>query len=130
MEGTRIRPSLPSKRLPDPLWREIVGEILRRHRRLRDEKLADTARRAGVSGQYLSELERGLKDPSSEILSAILGALDLGIADLTREVARALSAPPVLTSVPTGRSASGPDTASHTVRRPSAMRSNVIALAA
>ena len=37
----------------------------------RGERLTDVAERAGVSTQYLSEVERGLKDPSSEILSAV-----------------------------------------------------------
>jgi transcriptional regulator with XRE-family HTH domain len=46
------------------------------------------AGRAGVSMQYLSEVERGLKDPSSEMLHAIAGALDLGVRELATRVAR------------------------------------------
>ena len=46
------------------------------------------AERAGVSTQYLSEVERGLKDPSSEILSAVAGALDLTVRQLIVRVAR------------------------------------------
>lgn len=38
--------------------------------------------RAGISPQYLSEVERGVKDPSSEILAAVAGALDLPLRDL------------------------------------------------
>lgn len=68
---------------PEPLWREAVGAQLRRERIGRDERLADVAGRAGVSPQYLSELERGLKEPSSEVLSALAGALHLSVADLT-----------------------------------------------
>ena len=45
------------------------------------------AGRAGVSVQYLSEVERGLKDPSSEMLHAIAGALDLGVRELATRVA-------------------------------------------
>lgn len=41
------------------------------------------AERAGVSPQYLSELERGKKDPSSEILAAVAGALEVTVAMLT-----------------------------------------------
>ena len=44
--------------------------------------------RAGVSTQYLSEVERGLKDPSSEILAAVVGALGLTVRQLTIRVAQ------------------------------------------
>ena len=67
---------------PEPLWREQVGEQLRRERLAREERLVDVAERAGVSTQYLSEVERGLKDPSSEMLQAITGALDLTVRQL------------------------------------------------
>ena len=46
--------------------------------------------RPGVSIQYLSEVERGLKEPSSEILGAVSGALGLRLVDLTIRVARSL----------------------------------------
>lgn len=72
---------------PEPLWREITGRVLRRHRHERGERLIETARRAGVSSQYLSEIERGRKDASSELLAAVAGAVDLSLLDLTREVA-------------------------------------------
>ncbi|GAB3084259.1 helix-turn-helix domain-containing protein [Nocardioides zeae] len=75
---------------PEPLWRELTGRVLRRHRHERGERLAETAERAGVSTQYLSEVERGRKDPSSEILAAVAGALDLTLLDLAAEVARDL----------------------------------------
>ena len=68
------------------------GAELRRERQAREERLADVAERAGVSTQYLSEVERGLKDPSSEILSAVAGALDLTVRELSVRVARS-SAP-------------------------------------
>lgn len=72
---------------PEPLWREAVGDVLRRTRHERGERLADTAQRSGVSPQYLSEIERGLKEPSSEMLAAVAGALDLTLVDLTSAVA-------------------------------------------
>ena len=59
----------------EALFRHELGAHLRRLRHERGERLADTAERAGISPQYLSEIERGLKDPSSEMLSAIAGAL-------------------------------------------------------
>ena len=42
-----------------------------------------TAARAGIAPQYLSELERGRKDPSSEILAAVVGALGTSIAEIS-----------------------------------------------
>ena len=59
----------------EPLWREALGRRLRDSRRRQRRTLAQTARRAGISTQYLSEVERGRKDPSSEIVAAIAGAL-------------------------------------------------------
>ncbi|MFT4125548.1 MAG: helix-turn-helix transcriptional regulator [Gordonia sp. (in: high G+C Gram-positive bacteria)] len=89
----------------EPLWREVTGQVLRRQRHDRGERLVETARRAGVSSQYLSELERGRKDASSEVLAAVAGALELSLADLVREVAvelvRRARPVPTLRSVPT-----------------------------
>lgn len=78
----------------DPLWRQLTGEVLRERRHERGEKLSETAGRAGISTQYLSEIERGRKDPSSEVLSAVTGALDLTLLDLTIGVARRLHVVP------------------------------------
>ena len=80
---------LPTKRAaraPEPLWRDVLGEQLRRIRHDRGERLADTADRAGVSPQYLSEMERGLKEPSSEMIAAVAGALEVTLIDLTAAV--------------------------------------------
>lgn len=88
-------PSLPALPLaapqPEPLWREVTGRVLRRHRREREERLADTAARAGISIQYLSEVERGRKEASSEVLAAVAGALGLTLLDLTTEAAADLA---------------------------------------
>jgi transcriptional regulator with XRE-family HTH domain len=70
----------------EPLWREALGRRLRALRLERGEKLVDTASRAGVSPQYLSEVERGLKDPSSEMIAAMAGALDVTLIDLAEQV--------------------------------------------
>ena len=80
----RLRP-------PEPLWRQAVGEQLREERKRRKERIADVAGRAGVSPQYLSELERGRKDPSSEVLSAVSGALGLTVLTLAERSAGRLS---------------------------------------
>ena len=71
---------------PEPLWREVLGSRLRALRADRDETLAQTAERAGISPQYLSEIERGRKEPSSEMIAALAGALDTTLADLTLAV--------------------------------------------
>jgi len=74
----------PAPAPAEPLWREVVGRRLRDLRRARGERLADTAARAGMSPQYLSELERGRKDPSSEILAAAAGALGVPLREVVR----------------------------------------------
>ncbi|QSE72441.1 helix-turn-helix transcriptional regulator (plasmid) [Rhodococcus sp. PSBB049] len=78
--------------VPPRLWREVVGEQIRQLRTDRTERLADVAERAGVSPQYLSEVERGVKDPSSEVLAAVAGALGTSVEGLAR---RAYRLPPV-----------------------------------
>lgn len=86
---------LPTKRAPrdpEPLWRDALGGQLRTLRHARGERLADTAERAGVSPQYLSEIERGLKEPSSEMIAAVAGALEVTLVDLTLAVAEELRA--------------------------------------
>ena len=75
---------------PLPLWRHLLGEELRRRRRERGETLGDTAASAGISPQYLSEIERGVKDPSSEMIDAVAGALGLSLGDLAGSVATTL----------------------------------------
>jgi len=80
---------------PEPLWRHLLGDQLRDIRQGRGQTLTETARRAGVSPQYLSEMERGLKEPSSEMIAAVAGALDTSLVDLTLGVAeRALERAP------------------------------------
>jgi transcriptional regulator with XRE-family HTH domain len=71
---------------PEPLWRQVLGSRLRALRANRGETLAETADRAGISPQYLSEIERGRKEPSSEMIAALAGALDTTLADLTADV--------------------------------------------
>lgn len=84
---TTRRPSAP-----EPLWRDVLGEQLRRIRHDRGERLSDTSERAGLSPQYLSEIERGRKEPSSEMIAAVAGALEITLVDLTLAVADELRA--------------------------------------
>jgi transcriptional regulator with XRE-family HTH domain len=85
-------PYEPTER--EPLWREAAGQELRDERKDAGRTLADVAEEAGVSTQYLSEIERGRKEPSSEILGAVSGALDLRLVDLTARLTRTLAARP------------------------------------
>jgi DNA-binding XRE family transcriptional regulator len=84
--------SAPQATEPEPLWREAVGRELRAERQDTGRTLADVAEDAGVSTQYLSEVERGRKEPSSEVLQAVAGALGLRLVDLTTRVSRRLEA--------------------------------------
>lgn len=94
----------PSHPDAEPLWRDLVGAELRRARRERGATLTEVARRAGISPQYLSEIERGLKEPSSEMIAAVSGALGLGLVDLTVAVSRELMvAGPGAIGAPAGR---------------------------
>jgi transcriptional regulator with XRE-family HTH domain len=77
----------PQPRPQEPLWREVLGRRLRVLRQDRQETLAETAARAGVSPQYLSEIERGRKEPSSEMIAALAGALGITLTGLTEQVA-------------------------------------------
>lgn len=69
------------------LLREAIGGSLRRARTARRRTLRDVSRRARVSLGYLSEVERGRKEPSSELLAAICDALDVALSDLVADAA-------------------------------------------
>jgi transcriptional regulator with XRE-family HTH domain len=65
----------------------VLGQRLRALRQDQQETLAETAGRAGISPQYLSEIERGRKEPSSEMIAALAGALGITLIGLTEQVA-------------------------------------------
>ena len=84
-------PTPPKSHLTmDELWRRALGRQLRELRLTRGERLDDTAARAGISPQYLSEIERGRKEPSSEMIAAVIGALESTLADVLIRVADGL----------------------------------------
>jgi transcriptional regulator with XRE-family HTH domain len=72
------------------LLREAIGGTIRRARTERRRTLRDVSRDARVSLGYLSEIERGRKEPSSELLAAICDALALSLPDLLDDVANTL----------------------------------------
>jgi transcriptional regulator with XRE-family HTH domain len=68
----------------DP-WRahvEALGEFIRTQRQLAKLSLRDVAQRARVSNPYLSQVERGLHEPSVRVLAAIAAALDISTETL------------------------------------------------
>jgi transcriptional regulator with XRE-family HTH domain len=97
-EVARVYPL--NRQQSEPLWREVLGGRLRALRAERQETLAETAERAGISPQYLSEVERGRKEPSSEMIAALAGALDTTLADLTTQVTEDLRHSPSASSAP------------------------------
>jgi transcriptional regulator with XRE-family HTH domain len=72
--------------------RSTLGAVLRRHRELGERSLQEIAEPAGISTAYLSEVERGQKDISTDRLLKVAGALEITVADLYLELARELGA--------------------------------------
>jgi transcriptional regulator with XRE-family HTH domain len=70
--------------------RIALGALLRRRREEAERSLSELAEAAELSPAYLSELERGLKDVSSERLLAIARALEVPVAELYLDLARSL----------------------------------------
>ena len=74
------------------LLREVIGDVLRRARTEQGRTLREVSDTARVSLGYLSEVERGRKEASSELLSAICGALHIPmsrvLSDAGEELAR------------------------------------------
>ena len=94
------------------LLREAIGDRLRHARTNQRRTLREVSRTARVSLGYLSEVERGRKEASSELLAAICDALELPLSELLHHVASdigAVSQTPdtVPDTVPDGRSERG-----------------------
>lgn len=68
------------------LVRQEIGEVLRDFRQQKGRTLRQVASRASVALGYLSEVERGQKEASSEILASVAEALDVPISTVMREV--------------------------------------------
>ena len=86
---TQIAPR-PRPGVRTPLLREVYGRLLRGLRTRQGRTLAEVAARAGISVAYLSEVERGLKEPSSEVLEAVCVALGSSITGLVGAAHREL----------------------------------------
>ncbi len=72
--------------------RTLIGEALRTTRLRQDRTLREVRAAARVSLGYLSEVERGQKEASSELLASICRALGVRLSDVLREVSESLSA--------------------------------------
>jgi XRE family transcriptional regulator, stress-response regulator len=68
------------------LFRRLLGDVLRAQRMRRGMTLREVSAEARVSLGYISEIERGQKEASSELLSSLCGALDLPLSVVLREV--------------------------------------------
>lgn len=73
------------------LLRRLIGDVLRRQRQRQGRTLREVSTTARVSLGYLSEVERGQKEASSELLAAICAALDVPLSDVLREVSDELA---------------------------------------
>ncbi|MDT5010840.1 MAG: hypothetical protein QOH57_2457 [Mycobacterium sp.] len=73
------------------LLREVIGDVLRRARTSQGRTLREVSDSARVSLGYLSEVERGRKEASSELLTAICGALDVPLSQMLTDAGRQLA---------------------------------------
>jgi transcriptional regulator with XRE-family HTH domain len=68
------------------LLRKVIGDVLRARRLAQHRTLREVSTSANVSLGYLSEIERGHKEASSELLAAICQALGTGLSDVLSDV--------------------------------------------
>lgn len=73
------------------LFRRLLGEVLRGARMQRGMTLRELSAEARVSLGYISEIERGQKEASSELLASLCQAMDLPLSDVLRDVADAVA---------------------------------------
>ncbi|MGW0732531.1 helix-turn-helix domain-containing protein [Streptomyces sp. NPDC002851] len=90
------------------LLRRLLGDVLRRQRQRQGRTLREVSSSARVSLGYLSEVERGQKEASSELLSAICDALDVRMSELMREVSDELALAELAASAAAGETVREP----------------------
>ncbi len=73
------------------IFRRLLGDVLRSARMQRGMTLRELSARARVSLGYISEIERGQKEASSELLASLCEAMDLPLSDVLRDVADAVA---------------------------------------
>ncbi|OUE09536.1 XRE family transcriptional regulator [Clavibacter michiganensis] len=82
------------------LVRQEIGDVLRDFRLQKGRTLRQVASKASVALGYLSEVERGQKEASSEILASVADALDTPISVIMREVGDRLAVIEALNPIP------------------------------
>ena|SRR6187397_2659306 len=73
------------------LFRRLLGDVLRDKRTQRGLTLREVSAEARVSLGYISEIERGQKEASSELLASLCGALEMPLSSVLREVSDAVA---------------------------------------
>ena len=73
------------------LFRRLLGDVLRDRRMQRGMTLREVSAEARVSLGYISEIERGQKEASSELLASLCTALEVPLSDVLREVSDAVA---------------------------------------
>ena len=73
------------------LFRRLLGDVLRDRRMQRGLTLREVSAEARVSLGYISEIERGQKEASSELLASLCHALDMPLSDVLRNVSDAVA---------------------------------------
>ncbi|MCL8027313.1 helix-turn-helix domain-containing protein [Nocardioides bruguierae] len=73
------------------LFRRLLGDVLRAHRVERGLTLRQVSQEARVSLGYISEIERGQKEASSELLASLCGALEVPLSSVLRSVSDAVA---------------------------------------
>jgi transcriptional regulator with XRE-family HTH domain len=85
-----------------PLVREVIGDVLREARTSQGRTLREVSDSARVSLGYLSEVERGRKEPSSELLNAICDALDVPLSSVLTDAGERMASEELAYRTPTG----------------------------
>ncbi|MCW2766197.1 MAG: clgR 2 [Nocardioides sp.] len=82
------------------LFRRLLGDVLRAQRMQRGMTLREVSAEARVSLGYISEIERGQKEASSELLASLCTALEVPLSDVLREVSDAVAVEEALVATP------------------------------
>src|SRR4051794_6232985 len=77
---------------------ERLGEIIRRQRELSELSMRQFATLAGISNPYLSQIERGLREPSERVLEAIAAALQVSAETLYEQAGVTVGEEPVISA--------------------------------
>ncbi|MFZ2503041.1 MAG: helix-turn-helix transcriptional regulator [Nocardioides sp.] len=112
------------------LFRRTLGEVLRTRRVQRGMTLREVSAEARVSLGYISEIERGQKEASSELLASLCTALEAPLSSVLREVSEAVAVEEASRALAGAAAVQPLDLASHAVRTPASAAGEVVASAA